>query len=126
MAADTMTAIEALRKGHGIEPGFLREAVRWTVHELMEAEVTARIGDGRYERAAGRAAYRNGLRPREWDTWVGTLDLAVPKLRIGSYFPSWLEPRRRSEQALVAVVTEAYVQGVSMRRVEALVQSLGW
>ncbi len=125
MARDTMPAVEALRKGQDVEPDFLRDLVRWTVQELMEAEVSAQIGAGRYERADERATYRNGYRPRAWDTRVGTLELAVPKLREGSYFPSWLEPRRRSEQALVAVVTEAYVQGVSTRRVEALVQSLG-
>jgi putative transposase len=125
MARDTMTAMETLRKGYEVEPDFLREVVRWTVQELMEAEVSAQIGAGRYERAGERTTYRNGYRAREWDTRVGTLELAVPKLRTGSYFPSWLEPRRRSEQALVAVVTEAYVQGVSTRKVEALVQSLG-
>lgn len=125
MATDTMTAVEALRKGQEPAADFVRELVRWTVQELMEAEVSAQIGAGRYERTDERSAYRNGYRQREWDTRVGTLELAVPKLRTGSYFPSWLEPRRRSEQALVAVVTEAYVQGVSTRRVEALVQSLG-
>src|SRR6266511_3215349 len=66
-----------------------------------------------------------GYRTRPWDTRLGTLELAIPKLRQGSYFPSWLEPRRRSEQALVAVVAEAYLKGVSTRKVEALVQSLG-
>jgi putative transposase len=125
MAKDRMTAMEALRKGQEVEPDFLRELVRWTVQELMEAEVSAQIGAERYQRSDARATYRNGYRTREWDTCVGTLELAVPKLRAGSYFPSWLEPRRRSEQALVAVVTEAYVPGVSTRRVEALVQSLG-
>ena len=125
MARDTMTAVEALRKGHEVEPDFLREVVRWTVQELMEAEVSAQIGAERYERAGERTTYRNGYRAREWDTRVGTLELAVPKLRTGSYVPSWLEPRRRSEQALVAVVTEAYVQGVSTRKVETLVQALG-
>ncbi len=125
MARDKMTAVETLRKG--LEPGedWLRDMVRWTVQELMEAEVSAQIGAERYERTGERASYRNGYRPREWDTRVGTLELAIPKLRTGSYFPSWLEPRRRSEQALVAVVTEAYVQGVSTRKVEALVQALG-
>ena len=120
MARDKMTAVETLRKGQEVEPDFLREVVRWTIQELMEAEVSAQIGAERYQRAEERTSYRNGYRPREWDTRVGTLELAVPKLRTGSYFPSWLEPRRRSEQALVAVVTEAYVQGVSTRRVEAL------
>jgi transposase-like protein len=91
----------------------------------MEAEVSAQIGAERYERNEERVAQRNGHRIRPWDTRVGTIDLAIPKLRTGSYFPSWLEPRKRSEQALVAVVAEAYVQGVSTRKVEALVQTLG-
>jgi transposase-like protein len=91
----------------------------------MEAEVSAQIGAERYERTAERTAQRNGYRARPWDTRLGSLELAIPKLRTGSYFPSWLEPRRRAEQALVAVITEAYVQGVSTRKVEALVQSLG-
>src|SRR5579871_6304936 len=91
----------------------------------MDAEVSAQIGAGRYERSSDRMTQRNGYRTRPWDTRLGTLELAIPKLRQGSYFPSWLEPRRRAEQALVAVVAEAYVQGVSTRKVEALVQSLG-
>jgi putative transposase len=125
VAKDKMPAVETLRKGLEPSEDWLREVVRWTVQELMEAEVSAQISAERYERTGERATYRNGYRPREWDTRVGTMELAIPKLRSGSYFPSWLEPRRRSEQALVAVVTEAYVQGVSTRRVEALVQSLG-
>src|SRR5947207_12712144 len=91
----------------------------------MEAEVAAQIGAGRYERSGERVTQRNGYRTRPWDTRVGTLELQLPKLRSGSYFPSWLEPRRRAEQALVAVIAEAYVQGVSTRKVEAVVQALG-
>src|SRR5215211_5761065 len=98
-----MTAVDTLRTGQEVEPDFLREVVRWTVQDLMEAEVSAQIGAERYERAGDRTTYRNGYRAREWDTRVGTLELAVPKLRTGSSVPSWLEPRRRSEQALVAV-----------------------
>jgi transposase-like protein len=125
MADDTMALLGAVRKGQ--EPGadFLREAVRWLVQKLMEAEVTAQIGAERYERSPERTTQRNGTRTRQWDTRVGTLELAIPKLRTGSYFPTWLEPRRRAEQALVAVVAEAYINGVSTRKVEALVQSLG-
>lgn len=125
MATEKMTAIETLRKG--LEPAgdFLREIVRWTVQELMEAEVSAQIGAARYERTGERTTQRNGYRRREWDTRGGRLDLAIPKLRTGSYFPSWLEPRRRAEQALIGVIAEAYVQGVSTRTVEALVQRLG-
>jgi transposase-like protein len=121
-----MGLLERLRKGdEGGEDDWLRGAVRQLVHELMEAEVSAQIGAGRYERSDERSTQRNGYRARQWDTRVGTLELAIPKLRQGTYFPSWLEPRRRAEQALVAVVAEAYAQGVSTRKVEALVQTLG-
>ena len=125
MATGSMTLLDVLRKGEETEIDFLREAVRHFVEELMEEEVSAQIGAKRYERTQERTTQRNGYRTREWDTRIGTLDLAIPKLRMGSYFPSWLEPRRRSEQALVGVVAEAYLQGVSTRKVEALVQSLG-
>jgi putative transposase len=103
----------------------LREAVRVMLGEVMEAEVSAVAGAGWYERSAEREAQRNGYRPREWDTRVGTIELAIPRLRTGSYFPSFLEPRKRSEQALVAVVQEAYINGVSTRKVERLVEQLG-
>jgi transposase-like protein len=120
-----MALVDVLRKGEDSTADFLQEGVRWLVQELMEAEVSAQIGAGRYERTDERTTQRNGYRTRPWDTRVGTLELAIPKLRQGSYFPSWLEARRRGEQAVVAVVAEAYVQGVSTRKVEALVQSLG-
>ena len=103
----------------------LREAVRLMLIEIMEAEVAQVAGGGRYERSGERSSYRNGYRERPWDTRVGSLELAIPRLRSGSYFPSFLEPRRRSEQALVAVVAEAYVNGVSTRKVERLVTQLG-
>ena len=103
----------------------VREAVRSVVYELMELEVAELAGAGHYERSPARASYRNGYRQRGWDTRVGSLELAIPRLRSGSYFPSFLEPRRRSEQALVAVVAEAYVNGVSTRKVERLVAQLG-
>ena len=103
----------------------LRQAVVWLAQELMEAEVTAAAGAGYGERSGERVARRNGYRQRAWDTRVGSLELAIPKLRQGSYFPSFLEPRRRSEQALVAVVQEAYVNGVSTRKVDRLVEALG-
>jgi transposase-like protein len=125
MATDRMALVDVVRKGQDPEADFLKEGVRWLVQELMEAEVSAQIGAERYERSEDRTAQRNGYRTRHWDTRVGTLELAIPKLRTGSYFPSWLEARKRSEQALVAVVAEAYVQGVSTRKVEALVQTLG-
>ena len=91
----------------------------------MEAEVTSKTGAGLGERSPERLTHRNGYRDRPWDTRVGTLELQIPKVREGSYFPSLLEPRRRSERALLAVVQQAYVEGVSTRRVENLVQALG-
>jgi putative transposase len=104
----------------------LRDSVAWLVSELMEAEVGGLTGAGLGERAPDRRqAQRNGYRPRRWDTRVGELELAIPRLRTGSYFPSFLEPRRRAEQALVAVVQEAYVNGISTRKVDRLVEQLG-
>jgi putative transposase len=104
----------------------LRDSVAWLVTQLMEAEVGARTGVELGERAPDRRqAQRNGYRPRRWDTRVGELELAIPGLRTGSYFPSFLEPRRRAEQALVAVVQEAYVNGISTRKVDRLVEQLG-
>lgn len=104
---------------------FLREGVRVLSQALMEVEVAQHLGADRYERTGERRGERNGSRPREWDTRVGTVDLQVPRVRDGSYFPSLLEPRKRAERALVAVVREAYVRGVSTRRVDGLVQALG-
>ena len=93
---------------------------------VMDAEVTAQIGAAHGERVPERRlTQRNGYRERRWDTRVGTIDLQIPKLRDGTYFPSLLEPRRRAERALLAVVQEAYVGGVSTRRVEELVGALG-
>jgi transposase-like protein len=120
-----MTLVDVLRKGEDPEVDFLREGMRWLIQELMETEVSAQIGAERYQRSNERTTQRNGYRTRSWDTRLGTVELAIPKLRTGSYFPSWLDARRRGEQALVAVVAEAYVQGVSTRKVEALVQTLG-
>src|SRR5690606_3985623 len=91
----------------------------------MELEVSEQIGAQRHERTPDRVTYRNGYRTREWDTRVGTIELRIPKLRQGSYFPSLLEPRRRAEKALVAVIQEAYIHGVSTRKVDELVQALG-
>ena len=125
MAEERMSLPEGLRKGEEPAGEPLREIVRGAVQELMEAAGSAQIGAGRYERTEERQAQRHGFRRRPWDTRVGTRELQIPKRRQGSYFPSWLEPRRRAEQALVAVVAEAYVQGVRTRKVEALVQALG-
>jgi putative transposase len=125
MATDRMALVDVLRKGEDPQGDFLQEGVRWLIQEVMEAEVSAQIGAGRYERTDEQATHRNGYRTRPWDTRVGTLELTIPKLRTGSYVPFWLEACKRSEQALVSVVAEAYVQGVSTRKVEALVQTLG-
>jgi putative transposase len=126
--ADTasMALDELLRKVQvSDDADFLREGVRALAQALMEAEVSQHVGAGRYERSAERTGERNGHRERRWDTRVGSIQLRVPRVRDGSYFPALLEPRRRAERALVAVVQEAYVQGVSTRRVDELVQSLG-
>jgi transposase-like protein len=104
----------------------LREGVALILAEVMEMEVARLAGGERYERTGERAAYRNGYRPRRFDTRVGTLELEIPRLRSGpSYLPSFLEARKRSEQALLSVVMQAYVEGVSTRKVERLVEQLG-
>jgi len=113
-----------LLEGEGLD--FLRESLSWVCQQLMEAEVSELVGAARGERAPEeRLTQRNGYRARPWATRAGELELAIPKLRRGSYFPSFLEPRRRSEQALVSVVQEAYVAGVSTRKVDQVVESLG-
>jgi transposase-like protein len=103
----------------------VRAALEAVCRELMEGEVSELIGADHGERTPDRATHRNGYRAREWQTRAGTVELQIPKIRQGSYFPSFLEPRRRSEQALLAVVQQAYVCGVSTRRVDQLVESLG-
>jgi transposase-like protein len=103
----------------------LREGIRVLSQALMETEVSGLIGAERYERSGERSSYRNGYRMRSWDTRMGTIELAIPKIRPGSYFPSLLEPRRRAERALQAVVQEAYVHGVSTRKVDDLLKTLG-
>lgn len=127
MAEDRMAVLETVRKA--IADGdvdFLREGVRVLAQAVMEAEVTGLTGVPHGERdPERRLTSRNGYRERRWDTRVGTLELSIPRVRDGSYFPSLLEPRRRAERALLAVVQEAYVLGVSTRRVEDLVDALG-
>jgi putative transposase len=113
---------EVLRDEHA---DVIRESVRAVAQELMEAEISELIGAERGERTEDRATHRNGYRPRRWDTRAGEIELQIPKIRQGSYFPSFLQPRKRSEQALVSVVQQAYVCGVSTRRVDQLVESLG-
>jgi len=104
----------------------LREMVKLFCERMMSEEVDAICGASYGERSEERTNRRNGYQSRPWDTRTGTMDLAVPKLREGSHFPDWLlEPRRRAERAFVQVVCESYVRGVSTRRVEGLVRTLG-
>ena len=126
MVKERMDLLELLRKG-GMDGDmdFLREALRVVVEGIMDSEVSSRIGAEYGERSPERVTQRNGYRSRAWDTRVGTMDLHIPKLREGSYFPSLLEPRRRSERALLAVIQQAYLEGVSTRRVDDLVKALG-
>jgi putative transposase len=115
--------LEAFRAGEGVD--LIRESVRLVMQELIEAEATERIGASRYERAETRVTDRNGSRPRLVATQAGDVELRIPKLRKGSFFPAILAPRRRIDQALYAVVMEAYVHGVSTRAVDDLVAALG-
>ncbi len=104
----------------------LREMIKAMAETLMSAEADSACGAKYGNRSAERVNQRNGYRPRRWDTRAGTVDLGIPKLRKGSYFPAWLlEPRRRAERSLIQVVTESYVRGVSTRRVDGLVEKLG-
>ena len=125
--ADRMTIEEVVKQVLLDEHAdVIREAVKAVAAEMMELEVSELIGAEHGERRPDdRATHRNGYRPRRWDTRAGELELQIPKLRQGSYFPSFLEPRKRSEQALLAVVQQAYVCGVSTRRVDQLVERLG-
>jgi len=115
--------LEVLRTGEAVD--LIRESVRTVLQELIEAEATEFIGAARYERTESRLTERNGARPRTLSTKAGDIDLRIPKLRKGSFFPLILEPRRRIDQALYAVVMEAYVAGVSTRSVDDLVAALG-
>ena len=125
-ATASIDALEWLRKQVEAAPDGLRTMLTEMVNVLMSAEMNAICGAGYGERSDDRVNSRNGYRSRPWDTRVGTIDLDIPKLRHGSYFPGWLlEPRRRAEKALTAVVAEAYLLGVSTRKVEDLVQTLG-
>ena len=118
MAVSKMELLELVSKAEGGDVDFLREGVRVLAQALMEAEVSAQIGAEHGERTPQRPTHRNGYRPRDWDTRVGTIELAVPRVRSGSFLPSILEPRRRAERALTAVVAQCYVEGVSTRRVD--------
>ncbi|MFK3708502.1 transposase, partial [Klebsiella sp. NPDC088457] len=123
MADNSMTFSNTLAQLGGED--FLRELTEFMLNRIMEADVTQRINAGPHERSDERETCRNGYRDRQYNTRLGTLDLRIPKLREGSYFPSFLEARRLSEKALNAVIQEAWINGVSTRKVDALVQSMG-
>jgi transposase-like protein len=123
MAEERLALTELLEKaGDG---DFLRSVAEAVLQLLMEADVDGLIGAGRYERSGERTTWRNGFRDRALDTRLGKLQLRIPKLRQGAYFPPFLEPRKMSEKALVAVIQEAWIGGVSTRRVDDLVQAMG-
>ena len=123
MTDDMMTLRTLLEKSSDAD--LLREMIGFTAQRLMELEVQGRTGAGHGERTPDRINHRNGYRDRVWETRAGTVELKIPKLRKGSYFPGFLEPRRMSEKALTAVIQEAYFQGVSTRSVDDLVQAMG-
>src|ERR1044071_5572465 len=124
MTTATMALAELAENGADID--VLRQMVQFMAQRLMELDVEARCGAGYDEKApAARLNSRNGYRDRSWDTRAGTVELKIPKLRRGSYFPEFLEPRRTAEKALAAVIQEAYVQAISTRSVDELVKALG-
>lgn len=120
---DLSELLDAVQSGEVTEK--IRTSLQWVLQALIEAEATAVIGAGPHERSEGRTAQRNGRRPKLISTPAGDVELGIPKLRQGSFFPSLLERRRRIDRALYAVVMEAYVHGVSTRKVDDLVKALG-
>jgi transposase-like protein len=123
MTDNTMALRTLLEKSPDAD--FLREMIGFAAERLMELEVQGLTGAGHGERSPERVNSRNGYRDRVWETRAGSVELKIPKLRKGSYFPGFLEPRRLAEKALTAVIQEAYVQGVSTRSVDDLVQAMG-
>jgi transposase-like protein len=123
MTATNMDLKELLEKT--ADTDFLREMIGFTAQRLMELEVETLTGAAHGSRRADRLTHRNGYRAREWETRAGTVELRIPKIRQGSYFPGFLEPRRMGEKALTAVIQEAYIQGISTRSVDDLVQAMG-
>ena len=123
MTDETMALRELMQKGS--DASLLREMIGFAAQRLMELETEPLCGAAHGERSAERLNQRNGYRERDWETRAGTVELRIPKLRRGSYFPAFLEPRRTAEKALTAVIQEAYVQGISTRSVDALVRSMG-
>jgi putative transposase len=125
MAVSKMELLELVSKAEAGDVDFLREGVRVLAQALMEAEISAQIGAEHGQRVPDRVTHRNGYRARDWDTRAGTIELAIPRLRQGSYLPSMLEPRRRAEKALTAVIAQCYVEGVSTRRVDDVARAMG-
>jgi putative transposase len=123
MTDERMALIELIEKD--ADTDLVREMLSFAAERLMEAEVEARTGAGHGLRDPARQAQRNGYRGRAWDTRAGRIALEIPRLRKGSYFPSFLEPRRTAEKALTAVMQEAYVHGVSTRSLDDLVKAMG-
>ena len=123
MTDDTMN-LQAL-VGKSADADFLREMIGFAAQRLMALEVGGLTGAGYGEKSDERLAQRNGYRERDWETRAGTVELRIPKLRKGSYFPGFLEPRRIAEKALTAVVQEAYIQGIRTRSVDDLVKAMG-
>jgi putative transposase len=123
MTIDRVLLKELVEKGS--DSDLLREMMAFVANRMMDLEVESRTGAAYGERSVDRSNQRNGYRERDWNTRVGTIPVAIPKLRKGSYFPSFLEPRRTSEKALTAVIQEAYIQGVSTRSVDELVKAMG-
>jgi transposase-like protein len=123
MTIDRLLLKDLIEKGS--DGDLLREMMTYVANRMMDLDVEALTGAAYNERSADRSNQRNGYRERDWHTRAGTIPVAIPKLRKGSYFPSFLEPRRTSEKALAAVIQEAYVQGVSTRSVDELVKAMG-
>lgn len=123
MTDEKMALLELVEQAS--DGDFVREMLAFAAERLMEMEVETRTGAPLGVRSASRSAQRNGYRARNWDTRAGTVELAIPKLRRGSYFPTFLEPRKTAEKALLAVIQEAYVQGISTRSVDDLVRAMG-